>query len=116
MPGAGGGRSRARRSGGCHTVGRGRTAAPGRGNCSVAGGAGHTLPTVVLEGLFTPMHLIIILAIALIVLGPKRLPEAGRSLGTAMRGFKESLTDTDHADRDRERAIEPPGDEPRDRA
>jgi sec-independent protein translocase protein TatA len=56
------------------------------------------------------MHLIIILAIALIVLGPKRLPEAGRSLGTAMRGFKESLTDTDHPDR--ERAIEPPGDEP----
>ena len=48
-----------------------------------------------LEGLLTPMHLIIILAIALIVLGPKRLPETGRSLGAAIRGFKDALTDTD---------------------
>jgi sec-independent protein translocase protein TatA len=44
-----------------------------------------------LEGLFSPMHLLIILVLALIVLGPKRLPEAGRSLGEAMRGFKESI-------------------------
>jgi TatA/E family protein of Tat protein translocase len=35
----------------------------------------------VFEGLLTPTHLVIILAIALVVLGPKRLPEAGRSLG-----------------------------------
>jgi sec-independent protein translocase protein TatA len=45
-----------------------------------------------LEGLFSPMHLLIILVLALIVLGPKRLPEAGRSLGEAMRGFKESIS------------------------
>ena len=44
------------------------------------------------EGLFSPMHLFIILVIALVVLGPKRLPEAGRGLGEAMRGFKESIT------------------------
>ena len=62
------------------------------------------------EGLFTPMHLIIILAIALIVLGPKRLPETGRSLGAAIRGFKDSLTDADDADPGR--AIQPPGDGP----
>ena len=31
-------------------------------------------------------------AVALIVLGPKRLPEAGRGLGSAIRGFKESLS------------------------
>jgi TatA/E family protein of Tat protein translocase len=37
----------------------------------------------VFEGLLTPTHLVIILAIALVVLGPKRLPEAGRSLGAA---------------------------------
>jgi sec-independent protein translocase protein TatA len=50
----------------------------------------------VIEGLFTPMHLIIILAIALIVLGPKRLPDAGRGMGEAIRGFRESLkADTD---------------------
>jgi sec-independent protein translocase protein TatA len=44
------------------------------------------------EGLLSPMHLLVILAIALIVLGPKRLPEAGRGLGEAMRGFRESIS------------------------
>ena len=39
-----------------------------------------------------PMELIVILAIALIVLGPKKLPEVGRSIGHAMREFKESLS------------------------
>ncbi len=39
-----------------------------------------------------PMELVIVLIIALIVLGPKRLPEAGRSLGRGMRNFKSSLT------------------------
>jgi sec-independent protein translocase protein TatA len=38
-----------------------------------------------------PMELIVILAIALIVLGPKKLPEVGRSIGRGMREFKESL-------------------------
>jgi sec-independent protein translocase protein TatA len=37
------------------------------------------------------MELIIVLVIALVVLGPKRLPEAGRAIGKGMRGFKESL-------------------------
>ena len=39
-----------------------------------------------------PMELIIVLALALVILGPKRLPEAGRSLGRGMREFKQSLT------------------------
>lgn len=38
-----------------------------------------------------PMELVVILAIALIVLGPKRLPEAGKSIGKGMREFKDSL-------------------------
>ena len=45
------------------------------------------------EGLLQPTHLILILVIALIVLGPKRLPEAGRGLGQAIRGFKESISE-----------------------
>jgi sec-independent protein translocase protein TatA len=39
-----------------------------------------------------PLELVIVLAIALIILGPKRLPEAGKSLGRGMREFKDSLT------------------------
>ena len=42
-----------------------------------------------------PMELIVILAIALIVLGPKKLPEVGRSIGKGMREFKESLSGED---------------------
>ncbi len=42
-----------------------------------------------------PMELVIVLVIALIVLGPKRLPEVGRSLGRGMREFKESVTGKD---------------------
>ncbi len=38
-----------------------------------------------------PMELIIVLVIALVVLGPKRLPSAGRSLGNGMREFKDAL-------------------------
>ena len=39
-----------------------------------------------------PMELVIVLIIALIVLGPKRLPEAGRSIGRGMREFKDSIS------------------------
>jgi sec-independent protein translocase protein TatA len=38
-----------------------------------------------------PMELVIVLVIALLVLGPKKLPEAGRGLGEGIRGFKNSL-------------------------
>jgi sec-independent protein translocase protein TatA len=43
--------------------------------------------------ILSPTHLLLILAVALIVLGPKRLPEAGRGLGSAIRGFRESLSE-----------------------
>jgi sec-independent protein translocase protein TatA len=45
----------------------------------------------VFEGLFQPMHLLFILVIALVVFGPKRLPELGRGLGEAIRGFKKAM-------------------------
>lgn len=47
-----------------------------------------------------PMEIILVLAIALLVLGPKKLPEAGRSIGRGMREFKESLTGGDDDDRE----------------
>ena len=43
------------------------------------------------EGLFQPMHLLVIFGIALLVFGPKKLPELGKSLGEAIRGFKDSI-------------------------
>jgi sec-independent protein translocase protein TatA len=42
------------------------------------------------------MELVIVLVIALVILGPKRLPEAGKAIGKGMRGFKESLSGTSH--------------------
>lgn len=42
-----------------------------------------------------PMELIVILIVALIVLGPKKLPEAARSVGRGMREFKESIQGVD---------------------
>jgi sec-independent protein translocase protein TatA len=44
--------------------------------------------------------MLLILAIALIVLGPKKLPEVGRSIGRGMREFKESLSGDSHDDED----------------
>ena len=58
-----------------------------------------------IENILTPTHLLLVLAVALIVLGPKRLPDAGRGLGSAIRGFKESLTASER--RDEQSAIEP---------
>lgn len=46
------------------------------------------------EGLFAPSHLIILVLIALVLFGPKRLPEIGRSLGQGLRGFREGVTGT----------------------
>jgi sec-independent protein translocase protein TatA len=43
------------------------------------------------EGLFQPMHLLVILAIALIVFGPKNLPELGKGLGEGIRGFRNAM-------------------------
>lgn len=45
------------------------------------------------EGLFQPMHLIIILAIALIIFGPGKLPELGKGVGKGIREFKKAMSD-----------------------
>ena len=49
-------------------------------------------------GFENPVHLLFLLVVALLVFGAKRLPEMGRSLGSGMRGFKESLNgESSHA-------------------
>ena len=44
-----------------------------------------------IEGLFQPMHLIIIAGIALLIFGPKKLPELGKGMGEGIRGFKAAM-------------------------
>jgi sec-independent protein translocase protein TatA len=43
-------------------------------------------------GILQPTHLIILLIVALLFLGPKRLPEAGRALGQGLKEFRSSIT------------------------
>jgi sec-independent protein translocase protein TatA len=45
-----------------------------------------------MSGLTQPWHIVVILLIALLLFGGKRLPEIGRSLGSGMREFKDSVT------------------------
>jgi sec-independent protein translocase protein TatA len=51
-----------------------------------------------------PLELAIVLVIALVIFGPKRLPDLGRSLGSGMREFKDSITGKDDDDDDEEQA------------
>jgi sec-independent protein translocase protein TatA len=53
-----------------------------------------------LEGIFHPMHLLVIFFIALLVFGPKKLPELGKGIGDGIRALKRSVKD-------------PPSDEPK---
>jgi sec-independent protein translocase protein TatA len=55
-----------------------------------------------------PMELVIVLVVALIVLGPKRLPEVGRSLGNGLREFKDSLQNEGRPDDDIPLEVEEP--------
>lgn len=43
------------------------------------------------EGLFQPTHLLVIFGIALLVFGPKKLPELGRGIGEGIKGFKSAM-------------------------
>jgi sec-independent protein translocase protein TatA len=51
------------------------------------------------SGLLQPTHLIILLVVALIFLGPKRLPDAGRALGQGLKEFKDSIGASHEEDR-----------------
>ena len=49
-----------------------------------------------------PLELVIVLVIALVILGPKRLPEVGKSIGNGMREFKDAISGNDKDDDDDE--------------
>ncbi len=46
-----------------------------------------------MEGLFQPMHLLVIFFIALLIFGPKKLPELGKGIGEGFRALKEGMKD-----------------------
>lgn len=47
------------------------------------------------EGIFQPMHMLILLGIVLLVFGPKKLPDLGKGLGEAIRGFKQAMNESE---------------------
>ena len=46
---------------------------------------------IMFDGLFQPMHLLVIAGLALLIFGPKKLPELGKGLGEGIRGFKSAM-------------------------
>jgi len=48
-----------------------------------------------IEGLLQPMHLLVIFGIALLVFGPKKLPELGKGIGDGIRSFKTAMKQID---------------------
>jgi len=48
-----------------------------------------------LTNVLQPTHLIIVLVVALLILGPRRLPDAGRAIGQGIREFKQSISSAD---------------------
>lgn len=50
------------------------------------------------EGLFQPTHLLVIFGIALLVFGPKKLPELGKGIGESIRGFKSAMKEPEISD------------------
>ena len=48
-----------------------------------------------MTGLTSPTHIVLLLLIALLLFGARRLPEIGKSLGSGMREFKDSVTGTE---------------------
>ena len=65
-----------------------------------------------MPGWIGPWELAILLIVVLLVFGPKRLPEMGRSLGKGMREFKDSITGKDEKDAALPPAAPPPEKEP----
>ena len=66
-----------------------------------------------MPGWIGPGEIVLLLVVALLVFGPKRLPEMGRSIGKGMREFKTSLTMSDDDDAVPELPVEEPTQQPK---
>jgi sec-independent protein translocase protein TatA len=60
------------------------------------------------EGLFQPMHLLLILVIVLIIFGPGKLPEIGGAIGKAIRGFKQAMNEPEKKPEDEAKKLDKP--------
>ena len=49
-----------------------------------------------LTNLLTPTHIAILMAVLLLIVGPKRLPQTGRALGSGIREFKDAIRGNEH--------------------
>ena len=65
-----------------------------------------------MPGWVSPWELLILLAFVLLLFGPKRLPEMGRSLGKGMREFKDSISGKDEDDKDEPAELPPAAETP----
>jgi len=65
-----------------------------------------------LEGIFQPMHLIVIAGIALLIFGPKKLPELGKGLGDGIRGFKSAMQGKEESATANLSSAKPPAEKP----
>lgn len=65
---------------------------------------------MIISDILQPTHLLLILAVALLVLGPKRLPEAGRSIGRGFRDFRSAINGEDVTPAPQQVATERTGD------
>jgi len=61
------------------------------------------------EGLFQPMHLVVIFFIALLIFGPKKLPELGKGLGEGIRALKEGMKEGSQASSEQNKNTETKG-------
>ncbi len=64
------------------------------------------------SGILSPWHIAIFAVVVLLVFGPKRLPEMGRSLGKGMREFKDSITGAQAEDGDKPAGLTAAGEDP----
>ncbi len=60
-----------------------------------------------LDNLFTPTHLLFVLAIALLVFGPRKLPELGKGLGEGLRGFTKGIKGEPETTTVKQEAVKP---------
>ena len=63
-------------------------------------------------GILEPMHLVVILGIALLIFGPKKLPQLGKGLGESIRGFRSALTGSETEPEPADPAKSPGGEKP----